>query len=226
MRARRRTFPFALAAVLVLSPLVSAGAEQLEDAVPLAREISTRVAAVRHQNLRPVDDGQSAAAFREAAGPAAPAFTLKDLSGKDVSSTSFRGKAVLLDFSATWCAPCSVAMPFIRELQRKFSGEGFTVVRVNDAEEPAKVAAFFARTEPDLDYPVLVDVIPPGAENPKVFSAYKAGGFPTFVLLDAAGREVWRHEAWADPANPQETQALHDEFVKEVVAALPLPKKP
>ncbi|MDE3187469.1 MAG: TlpA family protein disulfide reductase, partial [Acidobacteriota bacterium] len=51
----------------------------------------------------------------------APAFTLEDLSGKKVSLSSYKGKAVLINFWATWCAPCKIETPWLVELRNQYA---------------------------------------------------------------------------------------------------------
>jgi cytochrome c biogenesis protein CcmG/thiol:disulfide interchange protein DsbE len=101
-------------------------------------------------------------------GKPAPAFALEDLSGKKVSLASYRGKAVLVNFWATWCGPCKVETPWLVELRDKYAGRGFEVLGVDTeaedlqpdnkagwAKDRAAVGKFV--TEEKMDYPVLVD---------------------------------------------------------------------
>ena len=57
-------------------------------------------------------------------GKPAPAFALEDLSGKKVSLADYKGKAVLVNFWATWCGPCKIETPWIIELREKYAGAG------------------------------------------------------------------------------------------------------
>src|SRR5262249_26592963 len=71
-------------------------------------------------------------------GQAAPNFTLTDLNGETVSLQSLRGKAVLLNFWATWCGPCVAEMPHLEKLHREYKNKGVIVLGIDD--EGAEVA--------------------------------------------------------------------------------------
>ena len=64
-------------------------------------------------------------------GKPAPAFALENLSGSKVSLASYKGKAVMINFWATWCGPCKVETPWIVELRDKYAAQGFEVLGVD-----------------------------------------------------------------------------------------------
>lgn len=72
------------------------------------------------------------------AGKAAPAFTLTDLAGKKVSLSSYKGKAVLINFWATWCGPCKIETPWIVELRNRYASQGFEVLGIDTEGDDAK----------------------------------------------------------------------------------------
>src|SRR5262250_3196514 len=88
-------------------------------------------------------------------GTLAPDFQLKNLDGKQVRLSAFRGKAVLLNFWATWCAPCKIEMPWFVDLQKQYAAQGLQVIGVamDDSGEPA--ISKFAK-EMGVNYPVLI----------------------------------------------------------------------
>lgn len=88
-------------------------------------------------------------------GVRAPDFTLSSLDGRKVKLSDFRGKAVLLNFWATWCPPCRVEMPWFEDLQRQYAKDGLVVLGVAmDDSEPASIAKF--ASELGVNYPVLL----------------------------------------------------------------------
>jgi peroxiredoxin len=120
------------------------------------------------------------------AGQLAPAFTLTDNTGKWVSLADLRGKVVYLDFWGTWCAPCMTELTqHSHALKQKFEGRdvAFVYISVNDAE--AKWQKVLA--DKQLGSPNSVHLRSPNAEVP---TAYEVQGYPTYWLIDRAGRIV------------------------------------
>ena len=76
-------------------------------------------------------------------GTPAPDFELVSLDGQKVKLSDFRGKAVLLNFWATWCPPCKIEMPWFVELQKQYGKDGLVVLGVAlDDSEPQKISEF------------------------------------------------------------------------------------
>jgi peroxiredoxin len=88
-------------------------------------------------------------------GVPAPDFTLPALDGSKVSLSDFRGKAVLLNFWATWCPPCKIEMPWFEDLQKQYAKDGLVVLGVAlDDSAPATIAKF--ASELGVNYQVLL----------------------------------------------------------------------
>lgn len=118
-------------------------------------------------------------------GSAAPDFALQSLDGKTVHLTDFRGRAVLLNFWATWCTPCRLEMPWFVELQKQYGPEGLEVLGVAMDDAGKDKIAQFAK-EMGVNYPVLL-----GKES--VGDEY--GGLeylPTSFYIDRDGKVVAR----------------------------------
>ncbi len=88
-------------------------------------------------------------------GAPAPDFTLPTIDGKPVKLSDLRGKAVLLNFWATWCGPCKVEIPWFTELQQQYASQGLVIVGVSMDDDPKKDVPKFAQ-EMKIDYPILV----------------------------------------------------------------------
>lgn len=115
-------------------------------------------------------------------GMRAPAFTLKTLDGKEVSLESLRGKAVLLDFWASWCANCIAELPHLRATIKKFAGKPLAVLAVSLDDTREEVESILKHHE----YPAMHAWDPAGSENP-VGVLYNVQELPTWYLIDADG---------------------------------------
>jgi thiol-disulfide isomerase/thioredoxin len=132
---------------------------------------------------------EPAAAAAESTVPAVlPDFTLGDLSGTPRSIRSWPGKSMVVNFWATWCAPCRREIPLLRELQKQHGPEGFQIVgvAVDIREDVVKYAQ-----EIGIDYPILI------GEQDGLDAVNKFGqgsiGFPFTVFTDNQGRIVLFH---------------------------------
>jgi thiol-disulfide isomerase/thioredoxin len=132
-------------------------------------------------------------ADRSRAGQAAPATTFEDPDGQPASLADVRGKPVLLNLWATWCAPCVKELPTLDALAQR-EGENLHVLTVSqDMEGRAKVEAFLAKG----GYRTLEAWLDP---EMALMSELGVSTLPTTILYDADGREVWRvagDEDWA-----------------------------
>src|SRR3954451_20107339 len=88
-------------------------------------------------------------------GKAAPDFSLPTTTGQTMKLSDFRGKAVLLNFWATWCEPCKVEMPWFVDLQKKYGPQGLQVLGVAMDDAPVKDIADFAQ-KMNVNYPIVI----------------------------------------------------------------------
>ena len=138
-----------------------------------------------------------AAAFpvsRPAEPTPAPDFELLDVTGRPVRLRELRNRVVLLNFWATWCAPCREEMPALQTLARELGPGGLTVVGVNFKESRRQVEAFIK--EHGLSFPMLLD------EDGRVSASYQVFALPVTFLVDRRGMiagTVLGAPDWAGP---------------------------
>ncbi|HEX5234438.1 MAG TPA: TlpA disulfide reductase family protein [Silvibacterium sp.] len=126
-------------------------------------------------------------------GKMAPPFTLKDTAGRRVSLADYKGKAVIVDFWATWCAPCKVEIPWLEQFHNQYAGQGLEILGVSEdnldpddkaklSEEKKDIADKAAQLK--INYPVLID-------DASVSSPYGGiDGLPTTFFIDRSGKVV------------------------------------
>jgi thiol-disulfide isomerase/thioredoxin len=88
-------------------------------------------------------------------GKPAPAFTLVNLEGKKVSLSDYKGRPVLVNFWATWCAPCKLEMPWFEEFRGKYSGQGFEILGIAE-DDAGKDEIAKAVKKVNVSYPILL----------------------------------------------------------------------
>jgi peroxiredoxin len=178
--------------------LVDKQAMKLPDAVKALAEWSNRLAA-----LSPVaeTEGSSSApkgmftsgsftppSETELLGKPAPDFTLAGVDNHEVTLASLRGKPVLLDFWATWCAPCREASPHIQKLHDQFKDKNLVVLGIDTNEPAEKAKKYFA----DEKY-TFGNLLGSGNE---VIKNYGAHSIPLVVLIDKDGVVRYVHRGW------------------------------
>ena len=110
-------------------------------------------------------------------GGATPTLSLRDVSGKKVDLAQYRGKVVLVNFWATWCAPCVAELPAMQKLRDKLSLSGFEVLAVNYKDSQKKIEDFLVKRPLALPIPRDAD----GAAG----MAWAVRTFPTSFIIDA-----------------------------------------
>ena len=123
-----------------------------------------------------------------AAGTVAPDFTALRADNTPVKLSDFRGKAVLVDFWATWCGPCKVAMPHMEKLHQKLSAQGLVVLGVCVWEERAKFDAWMKTPEVPTSYLKVFDPAGRATAASIAKKHYSVSGIPTFYLIDREGK--------------------------------------
>ncbi len=132
-------------------------------------------------------------------------FTSAD--GKPHRLSEWRGKVVLLNLWATWCAPCKVEMPSLDRLQAKLGSDAFSVLALSvDRTGVGKPAAFFTGN-------AITHLAVYNDSESAATAALRASGLPVSVILDGQGREVARLTGPADWDSPV-TTAKVEEFIR------------
>ncbi|MBI4835031.1 MAG: TlpA family protein disulfide reductase [Planctomycetes bacterium] len=109
----------------------------------------------------------------------APDFTLKDLNGREIKLSDYKGKTVMLVFSTTWCPHCREEIPHLKEVYSKYPPKDFTLLNIDVQESHEKVSSFVKANE--IPYPVLLD------EKGAVAAAYNVAGVPNIMVVDKNG---------------------------------------
>ena len=136
----------------------------------------------------------------------APAFELKDLTGKTISSEGLKGQVVLIDFWATWCAPCRKSMPELQALHEKYASRGFSVLGVSiDEGGTSKVKKFVAGAK--ISYPIAMD-----SDRTPAWDAFRVKAVPAAFLIDRQGNIVAQ---WTSaPAKGEEVSTKLEELLR------------
>ena len=130
--------------------------------------------------------GSGAQAAR--AGHSAPAFSLPSVSGKSASLDVLKGQVVLVDFWASWCAPCRESFPFLNRMQRQYGGQGLHILGINVDEKRADATRFLDKV-PAL-FSVLYDA---AGAIPK---AYDLKVMPSSYLIGRDGKIRLVHQGF------------------------------
>ena len=137
------------------------------------------------QPAGPVASAPTGRLDRSRAGTAAPATAFEDPEGEPASLADFRGKPLLVNLWATWCAPCIAEMPTLDSLAAREKDRLRVVTISQDLDGRDKVEAFFARQ----GYRQLETWLDP---QMALMGELKVDILPTTILYDSQGREVWR----------------------------------
>ncbi len=117
--------------------------------------------------------------MRQFVGKQALAITLGTVEGKEVS---FRGKPVLVDFWATWCAPCVESLPAVEKLYRETASKGLVFLSIDEDQDAKKASDFWAlHKEPWPNFHGSMEI----------FGQFPEYGIPYFVPIDASGQVVF-----------------------------------
>jgi len=122
----------------------------------------------------------------------APEFKLKEFSGKEVTLESSRGKAILLNFWATWCGPCRAEIPELIALQNRYKDRLQIIGLVVDDDDEDEIRKVISSE--GINYPVAL------ADSETRFAYGGIAALPTVFVINADGRVVQKHVGLFDPA--------------------------
>jgi len=137
--------------------------------------------------MKPEDDPNRQRALRYISDPdlararMAPAFAVTTTEGQRVSLDGLKGKAVLIDFWATWCAPCREALPHMKDIAKKFQGQPLVVLSVSLDDDEQKWKAFVAKNE--MTWPQYCD----GGFKGPIATMFGVHSIPQTFTIDADG---------------------------------------
>jgi thioredoxin-like negative regulator of GroEL len=123
----------------------------------------------------------------------APEFEISTLQGQQISLKQLAGRVVVMDFWATWCAPCRASVPELKELTKKYPGEKLVLISVSGDKDEKAWREFVANKK--MDWVQYRDV------NHKILDAFGVRSFPTYLVIDADGIIRERYTGM----NPQES---------------------
>ena len=140
-------------------------------------------------------------------GSESPDFSATDLQGRQVTLSGFRDhKVVVVDFWATWCVPCVMAMPKLQELHEEFKGREVEVLAVNLGEDPDMVRRF---VEPKkYTFRVVPD------QKRIIGNRFGVRAIPALVVIDADGRIEWIRVGY-NPDRADELRPVVERLTRE-----------
>ncbi len=121
-------------------------------------------------------------------GDKATDFTLKSLGGKNLKLSEYRGQVVMLNFWASWCAPCRQEMPLLEDLYKKYKRLGFIILGVNVERDSSKASSLLKSIK--VSFPILFD-----NEN-KISKLYTVTAMPTTIIIDRDGNMRYLHKGY------------------------------
>src|SRR5262245_14219230 len=128
-------------------------------------------------------------------------FNMRDLDGREISSSDWRGKVVLVNFWATWCPPCRAEIPDLVALQEKYRGQ-LQIIGVSQDEDSPEAVRRFA-SEYKINYPIVMHSPELRRYFPNVYA------LPTTFVIDRETRIVQKHLGMLKPTVTElETRAL------------------
>jgi thiol-disulfide isomerase/thioredoxin len=132
----------------------------------------------------------------------APNFTLKTLDDQEITLSELKGKAVLLDFWATWCAPCRESIPHLVQLYKTYRQSGLEVVGMNVDRGDVDTVRRFVKSM-NIPYPIII-------ASEELERNYGVTGLPTTILIDKEGNIRQKFMGFTSEISKQMTATVND----------------
>jgi thiol-disulfide isomerase/thioredoxin len=156
--------------------------------------------------------GAMAAFLKKADRPAMPGLTFKDAEGKDRTLAEWKGRVVLLNLWATWCAPCRKEMPTLADLQKQLGSKDFEVMALSLDLKGLEASKKF------LDENGAGNLVAYTDQSTASLAALQGVGLPLTILIDKQGSEIGR---LIGPAEWNSPEAIT--LIKGAIAEAPAP---
>lgn len=174
-------------------------AASTEDFSAAANSLEEALSQTNDAQLRAAIEAQIASlAIRPGQSP--PAFTAKSLSGEEISAAKYKGKVLLLDFWATWCAPCIAELPNVKKVYEAYRGQGFEIVSISLDQDEQTLRDFVKKSGLNWTH-VYNDSLPAGQD---LATKYSVTTIPQMILIGRDGKIAGvqlRGEALEDAVN-------------------------
>ena len=142
-----------------------------------------------------------------------PPLALKDLDGRQRSLSDFVDSVLLVNFWASWCAPCIKELPSMQATRERLAAGHFEVIAVNVGENRAEVEAFLTRLDVPVDFPILLD------ENMVVAKNWKIRALPTSYIVDRQGLARYIATGGRDFSEPKILDVIEDLMARSTMAS-------
>jgi len=210
MSTSNMTKPFATVPLVLVILLIAAGlywfngsTGKVESPTPAAATAET----AGTPGLKALATGPLAALLVHEPAKEIPPFTFRNAEGKEISLADFKGRTVLLNLWATWCAPCRKEMPDLAKLQKEMGGPGFEVVALSLDRKGAEASSAFLKETGADNLALYTD------QESKALAAVNALGLPATLLVTRDGKEAARLLGPADWSS-DEAKAIIRELMK------------
>ena len=141
-------------------------------------------------------------------GQIAPDLQGTDTTGQSIKLSDYRGKVVMVDFWATWCAPCKEMIPHEKELAKRLEGQPFMLLGVSADNEQDQLKSFI--NQKSISWPNIFD----GPSGP-LAAAWRIDGYPTVFIVDAKGIIRYKQAGFSTESMSKMDNAI-DKMLKDM----------